>query len=171
MALENIISDRLIIRSVTVGDANDIWEIWSNNENEKYMSDPVESQEEVVSICADREDSSSNGYLTVATLKDTGEVVGTICFGSNETDDEWGFGYSIKDKFWGKGYATEIVKAVIRRGQSLGIKKFTSDCAIENMASGKVLEKCGMEKDYVSSFKQPILNVVYESQIYKLQLD
>lgn len=170
MVLSNITSERLIIRSVTVEDAKDIWEIWSNGENERYMSDPVGSLEEVISICENREDNNSNGYLTVATLRDTGEVIGTCCFGP-EKDDEWGFGYSIKQEFWGKGYATEIVKAVIQFGQSLGIKDFTSDCAIENTGSGKVLEKSGMHKDHKSSFKQPKLNIVYESQVYKLHLD
>ena len=36
--------------------------------------------------------------LTVATLKDTGEVIGTCCFGSTNKKDEWRFGYSIKQK-------------------------------------------------------------------------
>lgn len=44
MILNNIISKRLILRSVTVDDSKDIWGIWSNSENEKYISDPVESQ-------------------------------------------------------------------------------------------------------------------------------
>lgn len=169
MVLNNIISERLILRSVTVEDAKDIWEIWSNSENEKYMSDPVESQEEVIDICSNRE--NSNVYLTVATLKDTGQVIGTCNFGPTNKEDEWGFGYSIKQAYWGKGYATEIVKAVIEFGQSVGIRDFISDCAIENIASGKVLEKCGLTKGHISSFKQPKLNIVYESQVYKLHVD
>lgn len=173
MALNNIISERLILRSVTVDDAKDIWEIWSNIENEKYMSDPVESQEIVISICQKRQNdnNNSNGYLTVVTLKDSGEVIGTCNFGPTNKEYEWGFGYSIKQEFWGKGYATEIVKAVIEFGKSLEITDFISECAIENIASGKVLEKCGMYKDHKSSFKQPKINIVYESQVYKLHVD
>jgi len=171
MILNNIISERLIIRSVTVDDSKDIWEIWSNSKNEKYMSDPVESHDEVISICDNRGNNNSNGYLTVATLKDIGEVIGTCNFGPTNKKDEWGFGYSIKQECLGKGYATEIVKTVIKFGQSLGITNFISDCAIENIASGKVLEKCGMHKDHISSFKQPKLNIVYEAQVYKLHID
>lgn len=171
MGLDNIISERLILRIITVDDAKDIWEVWSNSENQRYMSDPVDSLEEVISICENRDNSEENGYLAVATLKDTGEVIGTCNFGSTRKKDEWGFGYSIKQKYWGQGYATEIVKSVIKYGSSLGITDFVSDCAIENIGSGKVLEKAGMKKDHISSFKQPKLNVVYESQVYKLYVD
>ena len=51
MLSENIISERLIIRDIVAEDAKDVWEIWSNSENEKYMSDPVDSLEEVAIIC------------------------------------------------------------------------------------------------------------------------
>jgi ribosomal-protein-alanine N-acetyltransferase len=169
MLADNIITERLILRDIVHDDAKDVWEIWSNSENEKYMSDPAESLEEIVSICQSKK--NSNGYLTVATSKDTGEIIGTCCFDSTNKKGEWGFGYSIKHECWGKGYATEIVKAVIEFGYNLGIADFIADCAIENFASGKVLEKCGMHIDHKSSFKQPKANIVYESHVYKLHLD
>lgn len=167
----NISTDRLIIRDVTQNDAEGVWKIWGNSENEKYMSDPVESLEEVVSICKGHEDENSNSYLTVVVSKDTGEIIGTCCFGSTNKKGEWGFGYSIKQECWGKGYATEIVKSVIKFGYSLGIKDFISDCAAENSASGRVLEKAGMHLDHESSFKQPKMNIVYKSHVYKLHIN
>ena len=171
MVLNNIISERLILRIITVDDAKDIYEIWSNIENEKYMCDPIDSLEEVISICENRENSEENGYLTVVTLKDTGEVIGTCNFGSTSRENEWGFGYSIKQEYWGNGYATELVKSIIKFGNSEGITDFVASCAIENTASGRVLEKCGMHKNHKSTFKQPKLNIVYESQVYKLHLN
>lgn len=169
MLAENIISERLIIRDMTEDDAIYVWKIWSSIENEKYMGDPVNSLEEVMSIC--KSNMSNKNYLIVAVLKETGEVIGTCCFGNTNKNNEWGFGYSIKEEHWGKGYATETVKAVIRFGESLGITDFISDCAIENSASSKVLEKCGMTLDCKSSFKQPKSNIVYESYVYKLHKD
>lgn len=43
------------------------------------MSDPIESLEEIISICNNKD---RKGYLTVAILKDTGEVIGTCSLGS-----------------------------------------------------------------------------------------
>ena len=112
-----------------------------------------------------------DGYLTVATLKDTGKVIATCCFGAENNKNEWGFGYSINQQYWGKGYATEIVKAVIEFGCSLGATDFISECAIENVASGRVMEKCGMHIDHTSSFKQPKENIVYESYVYTVHIE
>lgn len=169
MLQKNIISERLIIRNMTEDDAIDVWKIWSSSENEKYMGDPVDSLEEVVSIC--KANINNKNYLTVAALKEIGEVVGTCCFGNTNKDNEWGFGYSIKQEHWRKGYATEIVNAVIKFGYSGGITDFISDCAVENFASSKVLEKCGMSLDHKSSFRQPKSNIVHESYVYKLHKD
>lgn len=38
MLLDNIISERLILRDMVQDDAKDVWKIWGNSENEKYMS-------------------------------------------------------------------------------------------------------------------------------------
>ena len=170
MKVNSINTDRLIIRDVTEDDAKDIWEIWSNSENEKYMSDPVESIDKVKNICKRRKNGSSNGFLRVATLKTTGEIIGTCCFGPTNRNDEWGFGYSIKIEYWGMGYATEVVKSIINLGNDLGVKYFISECATENLASGNVLEKCGMHLEGKSTFKQPKLNIIYESNVYKLHI-
>lgn len=173
MLSENIISERLIIRDMVLDDAKEVWAIWGNSENEKYMSDPVGSLEEVEDICKKNENRNEkrDGYLRVATLKDTGKVIATCCFGPENNKDELGFGYSINQQYWGKGYATEIVKAIIKFGCGLGFKDFTSECAIENGASGRVMEKCGMHIDHTSSFKQPEKNIVYESHVYTLHID
>lgn len=51
---------------------------------------------------------------------------------------------------------------------SLGIMNYISSCAEENIASTRVLEKCGMNLAYKSSFLQPSLNIEYVSSIYQL---
>ncbi|WBW94864.1 GNAT family N-acetyltransferase [Oceanirhabdus sp. W0125-5] len=166
---KNIITERFILRNIVEDDAKDVWEIWSNSENEKFMGDPYESLEEIVSICQSTK--NCNSYLTVATLKDTGEIIGTCCFGPTKQKNEWGLGYSIKQEHWSKGYATEIVKGVIKFGCGLRITDFVADCAIENSASGRVLQKCGFNLDSISTFKQSKTNKIFESHVYKLHVD
>lgn len=167
----NIISKRLVLNSITIDDAVDVWNIWSRPENEKYMSDPPESLEYVKSICKNEVNNNRNGYLMLARLKNTGQIIGTCCFGPTNRTDQWGFGYSIKKNYWNKGFASEIVEAIIEFGYNEGIRDFISECAIENMGSARVLEKNGMYKDHKSRFKQPKLNIIYESQVYRLLLD
>ncbi len=171
MLFNNFKSERLIIRDMKEEDAKEVWEIWSNSENEKYMGDPVASQDEIISFCIENKRTNNHNHLAVATLKDSGEIIGTCCFGPTKKQEEWGFGYSIKQEFWGKGYATEIVKSIIAFGISLGVTDFISDCATENIASGKVLEKSGMYFDHKSSFTQQGTNIIFESNVYKLHID
>lgn len=169
MLSDNIITERLILRDMTQEDAKDVFKIWGNSANAKYMSDPIELLEEIVAIF--QNDKPRTNYLLVAISIETGEIIGTCCFGPTNKKEEWGFGYSIKMECWGKGYATEIVKAIIKFSYGLGIHDFISSCAIENTASGNVLRKCGMHIDHKSSFKQPKTNIVYESHVYKLHID
>jgi len=53
--------------------------------------------------------------------------------------------------YWGKGYATEIAKAIIKWGfDNLDIDKIVAIAVPENKASIRVMEKVGMKykKDY-----------------------
>lgn len=169
MLSKNIETDRLKIRDVTKADAQRVYDIWCNPDNEKYMGDPVSSVAEVESICEGL--AKDEGYLKVLVLKETDELIGTCCFGLTSSGEAWGFGYSIKEAFWGRGLATEMVKAIIQFGQELGINTFVSECAEENTASARVMEKCGMKKIRSSSFTNDKCGVTYTSDIYELKLE
>jgi [ribosomal protein S5]-alanine N-acetyltransferase len=54
-------------------------------------------------------------------------------------------GYEIAPWHWGKGYATEAAKEIVRFGfEELGLHRVYSHCIAENTASAHVLEKIGM---------------------------
>lgn len=55
-------------------------------------------------------------------------------------------GYAFHPDFYGQGYATEAFGAVIERLFSLGFRKITAGAFLENPASIRVMEKCGMTR-------------------------
>ena len=56
--------------------------------------------------------------------------------------------YSILPKYWGNGYATEAVKALIKYGfEELNLHRIEAGVATENAASIRVLEKVGMLRE------------------------
>ena len=62
---------------------------------------------------------------------------------------EWEVGYHISGSYTGQGYAAEAVSAflpVIMK--KLGISSINGVCLAENIASVKVMERCGFEKLY-----------------------
>ena len=97
-------------------------------------------------------------YLMDSYNEDTGPFVYPILTKNNEnigyvqaiqTDEGWEIGYHIAKNHTGNGYASEAVKSflpvIMKR---LNIEKITGLCAIENVASCMVLEKCGFVLDY-----------------------
>src|SRR5581483_6287934 len=60
------------------------------------------------------------------------------------------FGYWLGEEFWGRGIATEAVKAITDYGFSqLGLVRIFAIPLANNVASSRVLEKAGYEKECV----------------------
>lgn len=57
-------------------------------------------------------------------------------------------GYVLARPFWGEGYMTEALRALIRwTVAQQGIQRVWAFCDVENHASRRVLEKAGMERE------------------------
>ncbi|HCW24441.1 MAG TPA: hypothetical protein DGX96_12810 [Lachnospiraceae bacterium] len=75
-------------------------------------------------------------------------IIGTI--GAYDYDAEKSsveVGISIAPEFWGKGYATEALQAVITYlTRDNGIRTVKAWCASDNIGSKRAMEKCGMQQ-------------------------
>lgn len=57
-------------------------------------------------------------------------------------------GYEIAPDYWGKGYATEAARAMLRFGfEKLEMHRIQANCVAQNTASARVLEKIGMVRE------------------------
>lgn len=83
-------------------------------------------------------------------IKATKELIGTISLFDIKHDLNQGeIGYCLGRAFWNHGYATEALKAVIKYAfMENGFNSLVATHLIENPASGRVMEKCGMKYDY-----------------------
>ena len=171
MNTNDIITERLILKSMTIDDVEIAWSLWGNPETGKYLHDPYyKSPEELRNLILDI-DTWENEYPFIAYEKETGDVVGTCSIGQEGRQGQYGPGYCLRKEMWGKGYATEILKALIDFAYSLGIRDFQASAATENFASRRVMQKCGMHLDHESSFKKGGTDIIYPSSIYKMNLD
>lgn len=56
--------------------------------------------------------------------------------------------YKLRPLFWGRGYATEVAKTLIKAGfEDFELHKVEAGVATENKASIRVLEKAGMIRE------------------------
>ncbi len=84
---------------------------------------------------------------------DSNKYVGRIGFW-RYTTGEIEFGFALHKDFWGQGYGTEVVSAVLEWSkENIHSNNIIAVVTIDNTASSRVLEKCGMEI-YKTDFDQ-----------------
>jgi 3-dehydroquinate dehydratase/shikimate dehydrogenase len=65
-------------------------------------------------------------------------------------------GWRLGFDYWGKGYATEGAKAVLKYGfEKLLLNEIVSFTSVQNMRSRKVMEKIGLHHDMKDDFDHP----------------
>jgi ribosomal-protein-alanine N-acetyltransferase len=65
-----------------------------------------------------------------------------------ENVDEADLGFIFARDVWGKGYATEAARTMVRAGfEQLGVSRIFSTCDVHNVASALVLEKAGLRRE------------------------
>lgn len=81
-------------------------------------------------------------------LQTTGEFIGDVGLYIHRRFRRGALGFWIAEPFWGQGYATEAVGAVIRFGfDTLNMHKIVAAHFSDNPASGRVLAKNGMVRE------------------------
>ncbi len=102
------------------------------------------------------------GYFVMASKTDNllmGAVGLHPAYGSKPKTDEIEVGYWLGKKFWGKGFMTEAVKAVVSIAfQRPLIQRMTSTTDPANQASQNILRKNGF--DYLGLFPRPTTDIV-----------
>jgi RimJ/RimL family protein N-acetyltransferase len=62
--------------------------------------------------------------------------------------DDVELGYGLRRASWGKGYATELARALVQRGfLDPDAARVVASVSVENVASIRVLEKAGLQRD------------------------
>jgi [ribosomal protein S5]-alanine N-acetyltransferase len=83
----------------------------------------------------------------------SGEFIGECGFDIQRKEEKGGIaeaGYFLARDQWGKGYATEILRALIDYCfRELDLHKVITTCDARNVRSGRVMEKSGMKREGV----------------------
>ncbi len=147
-------TERLLLREVQAEDVNDIFKCWMQDEDvSRYMywkaSNDIKDVEEFVDFELGQIESDA-WYRWIIVLKETEEIIGTCLIYFNEEENDWDISYNLGKKYWGIGYITEAMKQVMDLAKNeLQITECIASHAVENPASGHVIEKLGFtyEKD------------------------
>ena len=142
-------TERLVLRPVTLDDAEAMFEYASNKENTRYTFPTNQSLEETKNNIAQFYLANPLGRWGIE-LKGSGEFIGTIDLHKIDTLlKKAAIGYIIHKKYWNQGLTTEANRAVIELAfEKVGMNKLTALHDKDNPASGRVMEKSGMLFSY-----------------------
>lgn len=138
-------TERLLLRPLTVADAEEVFEWVSDERVSKYMVYNTYTDIEQVRGWLSYVEKSTDTYNFGFQRLSDGKLIGSGDIGFDQKKDSWGFGYNFRYDCWGMGYATEAAKAMIDYAyEYFGARKFSSSHCEPNIASGNVMKKCGL---------------------------
>jgi ribosomal-protein-alanine N-acetyltransferase len=146
---QRIETPRLTLREFELSDAKDVFNnIATDSEVTRFLgwyphSDISVTQEEIQKWINSYDEKSYNWAII---SKESNEVIGNIAVVKLfEKDRVCEIGFFLSKKCWGKGIMSEALNAVIYYMiNEIGVNRVQARHHIENLASGKVLQKCGM---------------------------
>ena len=125
--------------------------VWGDEAVYRWMLyRPTLTEEAALDRCRRSMDYQKEHYAWFAALKETDEAIGLCAIRENEPGHFEESGICIGAAFQGKGYATEMTRAVIAFGfDRINLHRIEIDCRTENTASQRVIEKCGLKYEGV----------------------
>ena len=143
---------RLILRDLLESDLNDMYKLGSDERVIKHMEfikfDSVQKTKDwLLESIKNNKSKPRNAYILAITEVNSAEFIGWIGIGkpSSKGKGDLDFGYALLPEFWGKGYASEALAALLNYCIELpNVNVITGDCDIANVGSKKVMEKAGM---------------------------
>lgn len=91
-----------------------------------------------------------NAYIFAIRLQDNKQIIGGIGLGIDQAHNKAELGYWLAEPYWNQGLVTEAGKAILTFGfDTLKLKRIFASYFSFNKASGRIMEKLGMEKEGV----------------------
>ena len=149
----NLETKRLLLRKIKSDDYKKAFNLWCHDEEQVlYTVHGIHKTEEETKKFYDRwikEYSDNKTMRWIIELKEINEPIGVIDI--NNTFSKYSsveVGYTIAKKYSNQGYATEATKRVMKYlFEECEIETFYAEFMEDNIASKKVMEKCGMTKE------------------------
>ena len=139
-------TNRLILRQMTVNDADEVFENWTNSEFvAKYLTWAPHSSIQVTKEYLKFEEvSREEGWGIV--LKETNHLIGNIAvIEDKQKSNTKTIGYVLGEAFWNQGYMSEALTEVIDfLFKATQVNRIEAEHDVENPGSGKVMKNSGM---------------------------
>ncbi|MBQ3947734.1 MAG: GNAT family N-acetyltransferase [Ruminococcus sp.] len=168
-SIPTIETERLILRPLTIEDAEAVFEWTGDPRVAKYMiysthPDILTTKTWLSSLC-DLENEYTWGFVR----KSDGKLIGSGSIRFRTDENRWSFGYNVRYDCWNMGYTTEAVLKMMDFVRSEhGARNFVAEHAVDNPASGRVIEKCGLHFVKYGEYTSFDGTKIFKAKIYEL---
>lgn len=150
---KSVTTERLILREFQLTDRSVLHEYASDKDLVKYMpwgpNNDKETNDFFTRNFKLQTENPRKTYDFAIVEKSTGDFLGSGGIILRAPKSEFAnIGYILKRSAHGKGYATEMAKALLKFGfENLKLHRMAATCDSENAASYRVMEKIGMNRE------------------------
>lgn len=169
-------TERFFLRKFTNEDIIDFHEILSDEIVNTYLpwflSQTLEDTQRFLEERVYPEYQKEVSYFYAIESKETRKVVGYLDVTDIDLKEKCGdMGYGIHREYWGQGIASEVSHALLKQLKKDGFRYVHATCDQKNVASGKVMQKCGMK--YMYSYEEQWLpkDILVVFRLYQINLD
>lgn len=154
-------TERLTLREFVQSDWEPANALVTDQQVTRYMHfarwDDARRRAWVAGMVGERHTPPRMPYNWAITLRGDGRLIGWLYVGT-ATDGPAagtrGFGYALARAYWGNGYMPEALRAVfVYEFETLATQQINGECEQPNVASARVMEKCGMR--FLGDFYAP----------------
>ena len=170
-------TERLILRDFVDSDWEAAHTYASRDEVVRYMAwgpnTEHETKDFVARAIAGQQSEPRRSYeLAISTLQDSALIGGVSIERTSDLHESGVIGYCLHPDTWGRGFATEAARAIVGFGFTyLELHRITTTCDTENVASRRVLEKCGMRRECTLRHNMRIRGEWRDSYLYEILVD
>jgi ribosomal-protein-alanine N-acetyltransferase len=171
--LPAIETSRLRMRKLSMRDANDVFEYASVREVAEHVSwefhrNISDSINFLRIITQQYEDCHPSPWGIV--LKENSKLIGTIGFHIWSPPNFFAeVGYALSKDYWNKGIMTEALNAIMEFGFTrMNLNRIEAMCKLNNSASEKVMQKCGMKFEGILTQKLYAKEEFHDLKLYAI---
>ncbi|MDF2986172.1 MAG: acetyltransferase family [Eubacterium sp.] len=149
----NIVTDKVILRKIEDTDIDGLFEIYSNKNVFTYIPGDIKKNKDTVKNMIGHFERDFNKrkiiYLGIFLPEEPNKIVGVAeMFEYDDKVNRITIGYRISERHWGKGIATQTVKAMVQYlFTTAGINRIQAFVMPENKKSQEVLHKNNFVKE------------------------
>ncbi|CZF82482.1 ribosomal-protein-S5-alanine N-acetyltransferase [Grimontia celer] len=165
-------SHRLALRPIVHSDADDLFEVYGDEQVMEFASDPVFTSIEMVHqmlTSVARLEAAEESFEWAIVEKASNKVIGTCGLHSfNQVRSECEVGCLLHRAYWNKGFMLEAHPLLFEYAKSIGIQQLRADIHQHNVRSQRLFRKLGFRANQTCHVLTLFTEVVPHARNYAI---